>query len=149
MLKMLKHLNFKHEIRQKWQTLLHAHYAINTSRGGGRLITERERERVKLHPAKKSWRTQSCVKNVYTLTLFPKESFSLTYNGSLEKKKNIWARASQLQAWYLNFYDLKVEYLCFCEYNIYCLLGFFFRTLPESPPDSSSEPYSPQQVNGK
>ena len=25
----------------------------------------------------------------------------------------------------------------------------FFRTLPESPPDSSSEPYSPQQVNGE
>lgn len=23
------------------------------------------------------------------------------------------------------------------------------RTLPESPPDSSSEPYSPQQVNGE
>uniref|UniRef100_G3NPB0 Myelin regulatory factor n=1 Tax=Gasterosteus aculeatus aculeatus TaxID=481459 RepID=G3NPB0_GASAC len=33
---------------------------------------------------------------------------------------------------------------CFCEYNIYCLM---FSTLPESPPDSSSEPYSPQQVN--
>lgn len=28
-------------------------------------------------------------------------------------------------------------------------LLFICRTLPESPPDSSSEPYSPQQVNGK
>lgn len=45
------------------------------------------------------------------------------------------------------FCDLKVKYYSFCDHNVlHCLL---FRTLPESPPDSSSEPYSPQQVNGK
>lgn len=32
----------------------------------GRKADNRQRERVKLHPAKKSWHTQSCVKNVYT-----------------------------------------------------------------------------------
>uniref|UniRef100_A0A8D3DS47 Myelin regulatory factor n=1 Tax=Scophthalmus maximus TaxID=52904 RepID=A0A8D3DS47_SCOMX len=37
------------------------------------------------------------------------------------------------------------EFYCVCQYNICCFR--FFRTLPESPPDSSSEPYSPQQVN--
>lgn len=47
----------------------------------------------------------------------------------------------------------KILPLLICESDIYrlglFLLFVIFRTLPESPPDSSSEPYSPQQVNGK
>lgn len=41
-----------------------------------------------------------------------------------------------------------MEVLCFATIKAPTVC-FVFRTLPESPPDSSSEPYSPQQVNGE
>lgn len=46
--------------------------------------------------------------------------------------------------------NLKAWCHCICAKSAsFCFFNPFFRTLPESPPDSSSEPYSPQQVNGE
>lgn len=39
-------------------------------------------------------------------------------------------------------------FFCF-NFLLFCFVFVILRTLPESPPDSSSEPYSPQQVNGE
>uniref|UniRef100_A0A8B9L9Z7 Myelin regulatory factor n=1 Tax=Astyanax mexicanus TaxID=7994 RepID=A0A8B9L9Z7_ASTMX len=36
---------------------------------------------------------------------------------------------------------------CYVPQILLTTTSFYYRTLPESPPDSSSEPYSPQQVN--